>query len=153
MPGMALRYFEDIEVGEVTEYGSRTLSREEILSFAETYDPQPIHTDPSAAADTMYADVIASGWQTAAVVMRMLVDGFLSDVAVLGARGVDELRWRRPVYPDDTLSLRTEVVGKRPSESHDDRGYIDNLIEGRNQTDETVISWTGLGIVKRREGD
>jgi len=114
---MALRYYGDIDVSEVMEYGSRKLNREEILSFAETYDPHPIHTGPSAAAATMYADVIASGWQTATLVMRMLVDGFLSNVAMLGAPGVDELRWRRPVYPGDTPSLRTEVIGKRPSKA------------------------------------
>lgn len=150
---MALRYYEDVEVGEVTEHGERTLQREEILEFAETYDPQKIHTDPDHAEETMYGGVIASGWQTAATVMCLLVEDVLADMAALGARGVDELRWHQPVYPGDTLSIRTEIVDKRPSESHDDRGYVDHRIEGINQDGEVVISWIGLGIVARRDAD
>lgn len=150
---MALRYYEDIEVGEVTEHGDRTLQREDVLEFAETYDPQDIHTDPDHAGETMYGGVIASGWQTAATVMSLLVEDVLTDMAALGARGVDELRWHRPVYPGDTLSIRTEIVDKRPSESRDDRGYVDHRVEGINQDGEVVISWIGLGIVARRDAD
>jgi acyl dehydratase len=150
---MARRYYEDFEVGELTEHGERTLQREEILEFAETYDPQAIHTDPEHAGETMYGGLIASGWQTAATVMRLLVEEVLEETVALGARGVDDLRWHRPVYPGDTLSLRAEVVDKRPSESHDDRGYVDHRIEGINQDGEVVISWVGLGIVARRDAD
>jgi acyl dehydratase len=150
---MAIRYYEDIEIGDEKVHGERTLTRADILEFAEEYDPQPIHTDPDAAGETMYGGIIASGWHTAATMMRLLVEADLLDMATLGARGVDDLRWHRPVYPGDTLSIRTEIVDKRPSESRDDRGYVDHRIEGRNQDGETVISWIGLGIVARRDAD
>jgi acyl dehydratase len=150
---MPLRYYDDIAVGERIEYGEVTMTRDEMLTFAEKYDPQPIHTDPEAAAETMYGGIIASGWQTAAVVMRLLVEGALSDMASVGARGVDELRWRRPVYPGDTLSLETEILDKRPSKTHDNRGYVNHGVRGVNGDGETVISWIGLGIIQRRAGN
>lgn len=144
-----MRYFEDLTVGETQEFGEYHVTREEIVSFAEQYDPQAFHLDESA--ESPFGGLVASGWHTAAMCMRMLVDGPLQDQASMGARGVDELRWRRPVRPGDRLHLRTELVDKRPSESDPRRGYVDNSLEGINQNDEVVISWTGLGLVERRE--
>ncbi|MFC5973477.1 MaoC family dehydratase [Halomarina salina] len=148
-----MRYYEDIAVGESSEFGEYQFEKAEIVEFAEKYDPQPFHTDEEAAQDTAYGELIASGWQTAAVCMRMLVDGYVHDQASMGARGVDELRWRKPVTPGDTLHLRVEVVDKRRSESDPSRGYVDNKMEGINQDGEVVISWIGLGMVEVRDPD
>lgn len=148
-----MQYFEDIEVGQTREFGEYHVTEAEIIEFAEQYDPQTFHTDPEAATDSAFGGLIASGWHTAAICMRMIVDGFIQDRASMGARGVDELRWKQPVRPGDTLHLRTEVLDKRVSESHPDRGYVDNGMEGINQDGDVVISWIGLGMVKRREGE
>ncbi|NUC71490.1 MaoC family dehydratase [Haloterrigena sp. SYSU A558-1] len=148
-----MQYYEDIEVGETQEFGEYTVTKEEILEFAERYDPQPFHTDEEAAAESAFGELVASGWHTASICMRLLVDGSIRDQASMGARGVDELRWNRPVRPGDTLSVRTEVVDKRVSESDPERGYVDSRLEGINQHDEVVISWIGLGMVERRTPD
>ena len=146
---MATVYYEDIEVGDVHEFGAHTVTKAEIIEFAETYDPQPFHTDEDAATDSVFGGLVASGWQTAAICMRMLVDGPLSNRASMGARGIDELRWHQPVRPGDTLSVRTEVIEKRPSESSADRGYVNSRLTGLDD-DEPVISWIGLGMIGRR---
>lgn len=146
-------YYEDIEVGDVREFGEHTVTKAEIIEFAEKYDPQPFHVDEDAAEESAFGELIASGWHAAAICMRMLVDGPLGEQASMGARGVDELRWHRPVRPGDTLSVRTEVVDKRPSGSAPDRGYVDSRLTGLNDDDEPVISWIGLGMVGRRPDD
>lgn len=143
-----MRYFEDLTVGETHEFGEYDVTREEIISFAERYDPQPFHLDESA--ESPFGGLVASGWHTAAMCMRMLVDGPLNERASMGARGVDELRWRRPVRPGDSLHLRTELLDKRPSESDPSRGYVRSSLEGINQNGEVVISWIGLAMVGRR---
>lgn len=147
---MAKRYYEDIAEGEVHELGSATLSAEEILTFAERYDPQPFHVDPEAAAESPYGDLIASGWQTAAVCMRLAVDGFLNDTVTMGAFGLDELRWRTPVVAGDTIEATLELVEKRTSSSRDDRGYIVNEVTGRNGDGEEVLFWRATNIFGRR---
>jgi acyl dehydratase len=145
-----MRYYEDIEVGETREFGEYHVTKAEILEFAERYDPQPFHTDEDAARESAFGELVASGWHTAAMCMRMLVDGPIQDRASMGARGVDELRWHRPVRPGDTLSIRTEVVDKRVSESDPERGYVDSRLEGITQDGDVVISWIGLGMIARR---
>jgi len=145
-----MRYYEDIEVGETREFGEYHVTKEGIIEFAEQYDPQPFHTDEEAAAESAFGGLVASGWHTAAMCMRMLADGPIQERAGMGARGVDELRWRNPVTPGDTLHLRTEIVDKRVSESDPRRGYVDSYMEGFTQDDEVVISWIGLGMVERR---
>ena len=144
-----MRYFEDVEVGDAAEFGEYQVTAEEVVAFAERYDPQPFHTDEAAARDSVFGGLVASGWHTAAMCMRMRVDAEGKEVPLLGSRGVDELRWRRPVRPGDTLRVRTEVVDKRPSKSRPDRGYVNTLVEGLNGDDEVAISWIGLGIVER----
>ncbi|WP_254532513.1 MaoC family dehydratase [Natrinema gelatinilyticum] len=145
-----MRYYEDIEVGETQEFGEYHVTKEEIIEFAERYDPQPFHVDEDAAAESAFGELVASGWHTASICMRMLVDGPIQDRASMGARGVDELRWKRPVKPGDTLSIRTEVLDKRVSESDPRRGYVDSRLEGITQNGDVVISWIGLGMIARR---
>lgn len=146
-------YFEDIDVGQTYEHGERTVTRTEIIEFAERYDPQPFHVDETAARESMFGGLIASGWHTAAVCMRLLVDGVLSDWASMGARGVDEIRWLNPVRPGDTLSVHVAVVEKRPSESHPERGYVTSELTGINHDDEDVLSLIGHIMVERRESE
>ena len=146
-----MRYFEDIEVGTTREFGKYHVTKEEIVEFAERYDPQPFHTDEDAAAESAFGELVASGWHTAAISMRMLVDNHLQENAGMGGRGADELRWERPVRPGDTLSVRTEVVGKRRSESDPRRGYVENEIEVVNQDDAVVLSYTVTAMIERRE--
>ncbi|MFC6769885.1 MaoC family dehydratase [Natrinema soli] len=146
-----MRYYEDIEIGDTEEFGEYHVTKDEILEFAERYDPQPFHTDEDAAEDSAFGELVASGWHTASICMRMLVDGPIQDRASMGARGADELRWKQPVRPGDTLSLRTEIVDKRVSESDPERGYVDSLLEGVNQNGDVVISWIGLGMIARRD--
>lgn len=147
---MTTRYFEDFEIGEADEYGSHTMTKEELVTFAERYDPQPFHVDEDAAVESPFGGLIASGWHTAVVCQRMLVES-LTETASMGGRGVDELRWHRPVRPGDTLTIATEILDKRPSESAPDRGYVDVRVTGQNQNDDPVISWILLGMFERRE--
>ena len=148
-----MRYYEDIEVGDTTEFGEYHVTKDELLEFAEQYDPQPFHTDEAAAEDSAFGQLVASGWHTASICMRLLVDGPMQDRAGMGARGVDELRWHQPVTPGDTLSIRTEVLEKRVSESDHTRGYVDTKLEGINQDGEVVISWIGLEMIARRTAE
>lgn len=145
-----MRYFEDVTVGEVREFGEYHVTESEIVEFAEQYDPQPFHVDEEAASESAFGELVASGWHTAAMGMRMLVDNYLSECAGMGGRSADDLRWREPVRPGDTLSLRTEVVDKRPSESDPRRGDVEHYVETRNQRDEVVLSYTVTGMIERR---
>lgn len=145
-----MRFYEDMAVGETDEFGARTVTKDEILEFAEQFDPQPIHVDEEAAAESMFGGIIASGWHTASLTMRLLVDNLINDMASMGARGVDDLRWQLPVYPGDTLSVRTEVTEKRVSDSDPNRGYVNSEVETLNQNDRVVMSLTSLAMVERR---
>ena len=148
-----MRYFEDVEVGTVREFGEYHVTKAEILEFAEQYDPQPFHTDEEAATESAFGELVASGWHTAAISMRMLVDHHLRESAGMGGRGADELRWRRPVTPGDTLSLRTEVLEKWPSESDPRRGNVRRHVEVLNQDDEVALSYVVTGMLERRDPD
>lgn len=149
---MARRTFEELEVGEAVDLGSATISREEIVSFAERYDPQPFHVEGADDAASMYEDIIASGWHTAAVGMRLAVDGFLQDVAVLTGRGVDGLRWLRPVRPDTTLHGRGEVVDRDPLREHPKQGEISFDVVLTNDADKPVLRMTLLVLVEQNGG-
>ncbi|ELY58288.1 MaoC family dehydratase [Natronococcus jeotgali] len=148
-----MRYFEDFAVGETREFGEYEVTEEEVIEFAERYDPQPFHVDAEAAADSMFGQLVASGWHTAAISMRLLVEGpdDEDDWASMGSPGVDELRWHQPVKPGDTLSVRTEVLEKRASESRSDRGYLRSRLETHNGDDELVMHWIGSTILERRD--
>ena len=143
-----MKQFEDISVGETDSFGSYEVTAEEIVAFAEQYDPQPFHTDPDAAAETPFGGLVASGWHTAAMTMRLLVDGPLSELATRGALGVDELRWRSPVRPGQTLTVETEVVAKEGWD--EDTGKID-VAGTTSAEDEVALSMVGLVLVDRRE--
>jgi len=145
-----VRYFEDFKPGDVIELGSRTISKESILAFAREFDPQPFHTDEEAAKRSVYGGLLASGWHTGSLLMRILNDGLLKDTASLGSPGVDELRWLKPVRPGDVLSARMTVLESIPSRSKPDRGLIRSLMELRNQHGEIVLSVRGLSLLGRR---
>ncbi|WP_299237277.1 MaoC family dehydratase [Natronomonas sp.] len=145
------RYFEDIDVGAVHELEGRyEVTKAELTEFAERYDPQPFHTDEAAAEESIFGSLAASGWHTASMCMRLLVDGFL-DEASMGARGVEDLRWKHPVHPGDTLRVSVEILDKRPSESRPEMGHVRTKLVGYNQEDEAVIEWVALGMYRRRE--
>jgi len=145
------RYFEDYVPGAAFEYGSITLTEREMVEFAERFDPQFIHTDPRAAADGPFGGLIASGWHTAAVMMRLFVDHYLSHIASLASPGIDELRWSRPVRPGDTLSIRVSVIEANRSRSKPDRGMVRSLVEVLNQDREVVMSLQAMNILRCRE--
>jgi acyl dehydratase len=147
---MARRYLEDLQVGEAWEYSPRTVSREEILAFAREFDPQPFHVDEDAARRSHFGGLVASGWHTAALCHRMVIDGLPADAESLGSPGVDELRWLRPVRPGDTLRLRVECLETKPSRSRPDRGVARFRYDLRNQAGETVMTMTGLALFGRR---
>jgi acyl dehydratase len=133
--------YEDVTVGDTRSFGEYEVSREEILRFAERYDPQPFHVDEEAAAESLFGGLVASGWHTAAMTMRMLVEGELNDSGAMGAVGVDELRWPTPVRPGDTLSLETEVLEKEPF--REGVGLVHSRTVTTNGDGETVMSMVG----------
>lgn len=146
-------YWEDMYAGRVIELGERKVAREEIIEFARQYDPQPFHTDEAAAKQSIYGGLIASGWHTCAMMMRMLYDGVLIRAASLGSPGVDSVRWLKPVRPGDTLRARMMIVEARPSRSKPDRGTINSKWEVFNQNDELVMTMEGMGMYRRRPSE
>ncbi len=145
-----VRYFEDFAPGQVLELGSRTISRESMLAFAREFDPQSFHVDEEAARRSIYGGLLASGWHTCSLWMRILCDGLLTDTASLGSPGIDELRWLKPVRPGDTLSVRMTILEAIPSRSKPDRGLLRSLTEMRNQHGEIVLTARGLSLLGRR---
>ena len=143
-------YFEDFPVGDVRESAPRLVTREEMLAFASEYDPQPFHLDEGAAKGTIYGGLIASGWLTVAIMMRLLWDTLLKDAVSLGSPGADEVRWLKPVRPGDTLRARFTVVEAIPSRSKPDRGVLRTFTEILNQHGEIVMTVRGLGLFGRR---
>ena len=144
------RYFEDYVTGAVYEYGYITVTEAEILDFAQVYDPQPIHVDREFAAAGPFGGLIASGWHTSAIMMRMFADHCLSRVASLASPGIDELRWPAPVRPGDSLRLRATIVEARRSRSKPDRGLVRTRAELINQREETVLHLTAMNLIKAR---
>jgi acyl dehydratase len=148
---MAFRYFEDFKAGETVELGERTITEAEILEFAARYDPQVFHIDAERARETAYGGLIASGWHTASLGMRMLVDGLLGASASMGSPGVEALNWHKPVRPGDTLRARITTLESAVSRSRPDRGRIRSKLEMLNQNGEIVLSWIGTIIVGTRQ--
>jgi acyl dehydratase len=144
------RYFEDYVPGATYEFGSIVVTEEEIIEFAKRYDPQTFHVDPIAARKTGFGSLIASGWHTAALAMRLLVDNYISHVASLGSPGADELRWPKPVRPGDELYIRVKVLEARRSKSKPDRGVVRSFVEVLNQNQEVVMTRTAVGITRCR---
>ena len=144
------RYFEDYSVGEVLEFGDEPVTEADIVEFARRYDPQPFHIDPVAARQSPFGGLIASGWMTAGVMMRLLVDHFISPLSSLGSPGIDEIRWARPVRPGDRLKVRVTVLQVRRSASKPDRGLMQLHQEAVNQRGEVVMTVRGWGLYKAR---
>ncbi len=141
------RYFEDYVTGSVHEFGSLRVEQDEVVAFAQKYDPQSFHTDPDKAKESIFGGIIASGWQTGGMMMRMYADHYLSHVASLASPGVDELRWPAPVRPGDELSLRVTVEATRRSKSKPDRGIVHSLIEVLNQNRDVVMSMKAMNML------
>jgi acyl dehydratase len=147
------RFFEDYIAGRTYEFGSITVTGEEIIEFARRFDPQSFHVDPDKAAASQFGGIIASGWHTASLTMRLYADHFVSHVASLASPGVDELRWPTPVRPGDTLKIRVTTVDTRLSRSKPDRGIVRARVETINQKDQVVQSMTAVSILARRRAD
>ncbi|MEO7814922.1 MAG: MaoC family dehydratase [Sphingomicrobium sp.] len=144
-------YFEDLVVGTETLFGTYDVTREEVLDFARKYDPQPFHLDDEAAAETHFGRIAASGWHTTAMTMRVIVDSLgKTPQAGLGSPGVDELRWTRPVYPGDRLTMRGTIVEKTPSRSKPDLGTIRTATVVTNQDNVVVMRMTSIVLMRRR---
>ena len=145
------RHFEDFVPGATAEFGPIVVDEAEVLAFAERYDPQPIHVDEVAAAQGPFGGLIASGWHTASLVMRLLVDNYLARDASLASPGIDELRWVWPVRPGDKLRVRATVVEARRSQSKPDRGLVRTKIEALNQDGRVVMSMVAMNLFRCRE--
>ena len=145
------RYLEDYVEGAVHEMGPVTVSEEEIIRFGRQFDPQVFHTDPLKSRDTVYGGLIASGWHTCALFMRLFVEHYLPDQASLGSPGVDELRWLRPVRPGDELTLRITVDKVKPSRSKPDRGVLFSFCEMVNQNGEVAATMMAMILIRYRE--
>ena len=146
------RYFEDYVPGSVYEYGYYPVAEQDIVEFAQRFDPQNFHTDPRAAANGPFGGLIASGWHTSAMCMRMFVDHYLSHVASLASPGIVELRWPRPVRPGDNLRFRATIDSARVSKSKPDRGLVHTTAELWNQNDDLAMSLKAMNFIGRRIG-
>jgi acyl dehydratase len=148
---MGPAYLEDFVVGSVDEFGAETITKEEIVAFARSFDPQPFHIDEEAAKRSHFGGLIASGWHTTALVMRMMVARFLGrESGSLGSPGMDEIRWLLPVRPGDTLHVRVEVLEVKPSRSKPDRGVVRSGYRVTNQHGQVVMTMIGLGMFLKR---
>jgi acyl dehydratase len=148
-------YFEDLEVGAVTYFGSYEVTREEVLEFARKYDPQPFHLSDEAAAKTHFGRLAASGWHTCAMTMAVIARRSVGNKqAVLGSPGIDELRWLKPVYPGDTLHVHGKIVDKTPSRSKPEIGSFRAENAVTNQDGVPVLRFTSIVLIRRRpEGE
>lgn len=145
------RYLEDYPVGAVFTFGPVTVSQAEITDFAARFDPQPIHIDPDKAQASVFGGIIASGWHTASLMMRLFVDHYLTHAASLSSPGVDELRWLKPVRPGDALTLRVTVSQAKRSRTKPDRGMLHSFIEMCNQHGQVVMTMKAMNLVGCRD--
>lgn len=141
-----LRTFEDFPVGTEMDLGTFSLTAEEIIDFGSRFDPQPFHTDPVAAAAGPFAGLIASGWHTVSMVMRLYVDRMLAGTDSRGSPGIEQLRWWRPVRPEEAISVRLRVIDARPSATAKGRGTLTLEWQARNGSDDLVLTMTGRGM-------
>lgn len=146
-----MQYFEDIEVGRKASFGHYEVTREEVIAFAQRYDPQPFHLSDEAAAETHFGRLSASGWHTCAMTMAMVVENMkASKQAGLGSPGLDQLRWLKPVYPGDTLRCETEILEKRTSQSRPEMGIFQSRMTVFNQKDQPVMTFVSTGLIRTR---
>jgi acyl dehydratase len=143
-------YLEDLVPGQLHELGQHTVSAEDIVAFATLWDPQPFHLDEAAARASIYGGLIASGWHTCCIFMKLFADGLLNRATAMGSPGIDELRWLKPVRPGDTLFGRVEVLEVAPSRSRPDRGIARLRSAVRNQGGEEVLSFVAAVMFRRR---
>ena len=145
-------YFEDVDVGDVSEYGHYEVTAEEIKAFAERYDPQPFHLDEDAAAKSLFGTLCASGWHTCAMTMRMIIDNAREQkIQGFGSPGVDEIRWLKPVTPGMVLSIRSEVTSLKPSRSRPNIGLVTNAMVVKDQEGTDVMTMTASMFILRRQ--
>ena len=149
-----MRYFEDLEVGAETEFGTYDVTREEVIAFARQYDPQPFHLSDEAASKTHFGRIAASGWHTCAMTMAVLARYSVEhEQAGLGSPGIDELRWLKPVYPGDTLHVSGRIVDKTPSRSRPEMGSYRTETTVTNQDGLPVMRYTSIVLIRRRPED
>jgi len=144
-------FWEDFKVGESSEMGRRLVDRDEMIAFAQNFDPQSFHVDEAAAKASMFGGLIASGWHTCAMVMRMMCDSYLLDSASLGSPGVENVKWVKPVRPGDTIRAMRTVLESRRSGSRPGMGIVKTRWEVFNQSDELVMTMEGYGLFKVRD--
>jgi acyl dehydratase len=145
-----VKYLEDFPVGERRRLGTTHVAEADVIRFATEFDPQSFHIDPEAAKHSIYGSVIASGWHTCAMTMRVLVDSYLKESASMGSPGIDELRWLKPVRPGDTLTVFTTAEEITFSKSKPDRGILASVTEVENQAGVLVLTMRGKSMMKRR---
>ena len=145
-----LLYWEDFPAGDTLEVGSHTFTEEEIIAFARQFDPQPFHVDPEAAKNSFFKGLIASGWHTCAIAMRLMVDKYVNRSASLGSPGLDNIRWLAPVRAGDTITYRRTITEARASASKPDVGLVNTRWEALNQRGEIVMTMEGWGMFRRR---
>jgi acyl dehydratase len=143
-------YWEDLQPGSVRELGEISVSAEEIKGFAEQFDPQPFHTDEAAGRRSIFGNLCASGWHTCALAMKLTVENFLNESSSMGSPGLENLRWLKPVYPDDTLRLQHTIIESRPLRTRTDTGLVRSVWDLFNQNGEKVLQMEGYGMFRRR---
>ena len=147
-----MQFYEDIAVGTKRSFGHYEVTREEVMEFASKYDPQPFHLDDEAAAQTHFGRLSASGWHTCAMTMAMMVENMRGEKSAgLGSPGVDNIRWKKPVYPGDTLRCESEVIEKRRSASRPEMGIFKSRMTVFNQHDEPVMEMQSNGLIRTRD--
>jgi acyl dehydratase len=149
---MSLMHLEDFSPGQTFDLGSIHVTHEQVVNFAEQFDPQPFHLDIDAGGQSIFGGLIASGWHTCSLMMRLVVDNLFSRTATLGSPGVNQIRWMLPVRPGDTLTASTRVLAVTSSVSKPDRGTVEFHYEVRNQSDQQVLAMQGISMFRRREG-
>ena len=146
-----MKYWEDFKIGERAELGRHTFSEEEIIAFGRQFDPQPFHTDAEKARSGAFGGLIASGWQTCAIGMRLMVDGYISQTVSLGSPGIDSIRWLKPVRPGDTVAYSRVVLESRASTTRKGVGLVKHRWEAVNQRGELVLTMEGWGMFGRKD--
>ena len=146
-----MKYWEDFQIGERAELGRHTFTEEEIVEFARRYDPQPFHVDAESAKHSAFGGLIASGWQTCAIGMRLMVEGYIRQTVSLGSPGIDNIRWLKPVRPGDTIAYRRIVLESRASTTRKGVGLVKHRWEAVNQRGELVLTMEGWGMFGRKD--